>query len=202
MSATSMIASRSMRSAPRTDCSASMLWGGRRSRDTRTPDAVGWTAYRGGGPPWPPRGCPRTRDDIPSGDGVFGGKRGKPVDGPGSARSFRSAGPIQGAGGAGRSRSVEAADHPDELALDSHGLVVLWRISGVRRLEPNATILLEEPLERHRVLLDLGDDDVSVPGRLLGADHDVVAVRDQRLDHGVPADAQQVGCLLYTSDAA
>jgi hypothetical protein len=84
-------------------------------------------------------------------------------------------------------------DYPDEFALDSHGLVVLRRIGGVRRLEPNAAVLLEEPLERDGVLFDLGDDDVSVPGRLLGADHDVVAVRDQRLDHRVPADAQQVG---------
>ena len=94
---------------------------------------------------------------------------------------------------AARRGAVEAADHPDELALDPDGVIELRRIGRVRGLEPDPAVLLEEPLERDGVLLDLGDHDVPVPGGLLGADHDVVTIRDQRLDHGVAADTEEVG---------
>src|SRR5262245_25077578 len=72
--------------------------------------------------------------------------------------------------------SVEAADDADELPLDPHVVVELRRVLGVRRLEADLVLLLEEPLQGDRVLLDLGHDDVAVAGRRLGPDQDIVAV--------------------------
>ena len=143
----------------------------------------------GGLPPRPPAGCPRVRGDIPNRTCGMGAARGYPVDGCGwpACQISRQARP------SARRRSIEAADHPDELALDPYRVVVLRRIGRVGRLEPHAPVLLEEPLERDGVLLHLGDDDVTVAGGLLGPDHDVVTVRDERLDHRIPSDPEEVG---------
>ena len=66
-----------------------------------------------------------------------------------------------------------------------HVVVELGRVGRVRRLESDLVLLLEEPLERDAVVVHLGDDDVAVPGRLLGSDEDEVAIGDVGLDHRV-----------------
>src|SRR5450759_442812 len=86
--------------------------------------------------------------------------------------------------------SVEAADHPDELALDPDVVVVHRLVLGVRRLEADPALFLEDALERDGVLLDLGHDDVAVPRGGLWPDHDEVSVRDVRLDHRISPDSQ------------
>ena len=68
------------------------------------------------------------------------------------------------AGRVRRPPSVELADDSDELSLDAHVVVELRRVGRVGRLETDLVLLLEEALQRDRVLLDLGDDDVAVAG--------------------------------------
>ena len=53
-------------------------------------------------------------------------------------------------------------------------------------------LFLEELLEGDRVLFNLGDDDVSVSGRLLRPDQDKVPILDVGVDHGIAADAQDI----------
>src|SRR5256885_2204999 len=72
---------------------------------------------------------------------------------------------------------VQSPDHPDELALNTDIVIDLIRVRGVGRLEPNLVLLLEEPLERDRVFLDLGDHDVPVTGGGLRPDQHEIAVR-------------------------
>ena len=58
--------------------------------------------------------------------------------------------------------SIEASNDTDELPLNADVVVKLGGIIRIRRLKADPVLLLEEPLQRDRVLLDLGDDDVPV----------------------------------------
>src|SRR4051812_21613053 len=154
-----------MRIAPSTDCSASRLWGGRRSI-TGTPRLLaGCVTFSVTAAIVCPLGCyPQTPSTNwrAHADGCE-----KPVD----SRPL-----------------VQPPNHADELALNSNVVVEHRRVVRVRRLQSDAVLLLEESLERDRVLLDLGDDDVAVPGSVLRPDEDEVAVGDVGLDHRVAAD--------------
>src|SRR5450631_1299154 len=160
---------------PRTDCSASRLCGGSRSIKAH-PD------------------CGTAVTALMSTAGWRGRSYGRPK-GPLSAQreagcaqllSTNSGRRLTGCGqvlwtSAGKDRlraSVEAADDPDELALDEHAGVEHRRVFLVGRLEADPAGFLEEALEGDRVLLDLGDHDVAVARRGLGPDHDEVAVSD------------------------
>src|SRR5439155_21524192 len=89
-------------------------------------------------------------------------------------------------------RSGELSDDSYHLALDLD-LAGEYRLHlTVRRLEADALLLSEEALERHAVVLEERDDDVSVPGRGLRLDDDVIAVIDERVDHALAADPKHV----------
>src|SRR3954453_16809720 len=98
--------------------------------------------------------------------------------------------------------SIEAADYPDELSLNTDVRIELRRICRIGGLEADLVLLLEEALEGDRVgpaagLLDLGHDDVPVPCRRLRPDQDEITVRDMRLDHRIAADPEDVGVAAW-----
>src|SRR6476469_2935915 len=69
-----------------------------------------------------------------------------------------------GIGRSGKPPLIELPNDSDELALDTDIVIELGRIGGVGWLEPDLVLLLEEALERDRVLVDLGNDDVPIAG--------------------------------------
>src|SRR5438093_2471871 len=170
-----------MRLAPRNDCYTSSVCVGRRSvTGTSMVTAERVTLSVTSGPVCPEGTCPRTS----STDFAW------PVGGlwkPCGQAPDRSV-----IGRSGRPALVEPSNHPDQLALDPNVVVELRRIRLVRRLKPDAVLLLEEPLEGHSVLLDLGDHDVAVPGGRLGSDENEVAVRDVGIDHRVAPNLEHV----------
>src|SRR4051812_24995349 len=93
-------------------------------------------------------------------------------------------------------RSVDPANYADQLSLDADSVIELRRVLVIRRLKADAVLLFEETLERYRVLLDLGHDDVAVMRRLLWPDDDVVAVSDVCINHRVAADPQNVSVAI------
>ncbi len=90
-----------------------------------------------------------------------------------------------------RSQSTLRID-PDELALDPDVGIEHRRVGLVGRLETNASLLAEEPLEGHGVLLYLGHHDVAVAGGLLGTDDHEVPIRYVGVHHGVAPDPEHI----------
>src|SRR3954453_526502 len=98
--------------------------------------------------------------------------------------------------------SIEAADYPDELSLNTDVRIELRRICRIGGLEADLVLFLEEALEGDGVrpaagLLDLGHDDVAVPRRRLGAYQDEIPVRAMGLDHRIAPDAEDVGVAAW-----
>src|SRR6202008_2378866 len=114
-----------MRIAPRTDCSASRLCGGRRSitGTSKSRCRLCHLECHGCG------GVP-DRDLSPKFVHRFPPPGGRRVETVWTAP-----------------RSVEAADDSDQLSLDPHVVIELRGVGRVRRLQPDAVLLLEEALE-------------------------------------------------------
>src|ERR1035437_9153744 len=142
-----MIASRSIRIEPRTACSESRFWGGSRSITgggltggndiARLPDGAARHIANPG-----PRAASHQQN---AGDG--GPNVDNYVDEP-----LVSAGGPAPADGPVPAGSVQAADDPDQLALDPDVVVEHRRVIRVGRLQADPSRFLEEALERDRVL--------------------------------------------------
>ncbi len=92
---------------------------------------------------------------------------------------------------------IEAANDPDQLALDPYVVEVHRRIGWVRRLQADSILLLEEAFEGDRVFIDLCDNNVPIARRGLGADQDEVAVRDLRT-YASPLGARSSGMAIVS----
>src|SRR5690606_30841251 len=86
----------------------------------------------------------------------------------------------------------DAAEHGDDLAVDRHvgGVELHGGEAGIGRQESDLAPTAPVGLHGGLVAGDAGHDDVAVLGRRLGPAHDVVAVDDGGLDHGVAAHPQ------------